>query len=112
MKATPENKTGVAELCMRLGSQEFFRNDPRALEDPARAILTHALDLAHASEMLGTWIQETRRMLHATDVAALARRTRPEHSKEANACPRCKGTGSVPLKGHEDQICLSILDFL
>jgi hypothetical protein len=84
----------------RLANQDFAKADEQIFEDLAQRLAECADSQGHATEMITAWKRSTRRMLHESDLPALADLT-ANRGTLPKGCARCHGTDFIVIERGE-----------
>ena len=98
MQTSKEVKKNTAQKAGILVHQDFFVSDSNLYDLLVRTIIKHADDEDHIDRMVETWIQNTRKTLHPSDVPLLAKAT--SHKKTVtlpDGCNYCQGLPHVSV---------------
>lgn len=88
----------------RLSNQDYYKADEAVAEDLARALMRCSDSPEHATAIISAWKQATRKMLHESDIPAVADQTAnrgivPPHAASCPLCPRPEDTLTKTVRG-------------
>lgn len=88
----PSNEVNIlaAKEFRKLSGQDFFIADAEAMDNLVDTLIEYAEDEEHIKRMVRTWVRRTRKMLHPSDIAALAHETSNAKGYPA-PCSACAG---------------------